>query len=206
MLSRTLPALVTVVVALAGCDSGSSTCGPAPSSAARGSFAFQFEEESGCFTLQGANARFGVQQPVYSDSSTTYALLIPDDGDESDETTTLVQFVAVGSRPLPVGAYDLADLYTRSSVEYAPPAGDARLIEHPGKVSLAAVIARNEIAFSRGGTLTVTRSGPDGYAGRFDATLAVEERTGLQDRPGATLHLRGAFDVEPGARGAYIIN
>ena len=182
-----------------GCDSALPNCQDAPDTVGSGTFDLQFEEAEGCFTLRGASARFGLRTSLYNDDETVYGLLVPDDGDEPTETISFVEFLAAGSGPLPVGSYEVADLYTRSPIERAPPAGDVRLLVYPGAVALQAVVSRDEIAFSRGGTLTVTRSGPDGFAGRIDAELAVQETVDGRDRPGTTLRVEGAFDVTPGA-------
>ena len=198
------PLLLALCVAVGGCDSGSDSCGKVPDTAAPGSFQLRFEETGGCFTLQGTSARFGARPPQSSDSTTTYVQLFPDGGDEATEATTFAELLTVGGRPLPVGRYYVADLYARSSVRYAPPQGDARLVEYPGAVAIAVVIRRGEVLFSRGGTLTVSRSGPDGFAAQLDAELAAQQTSGGQDRPGATLRVRGAFNAEPGA-GSFIL-
>ena len=192
-------------IALSACDSSPTPCGPAPSTAASGSFQLQFEEAGGCFELLGTSARFGTNTPQYSDSSTVYVQLFPDDRDEPTDVTTFVELLTQGSRPLSVGQYDVADLYVRSSAPYAPPSTDARLLEYPGEVAIAVVIRRNEILLSRGGTLTVTQSGPEGFAGRIDAELATQQTANGQDSPGTTLRVRGAFDSEPGAEGFIIV-
>lgn len=194
------PVVAGALLAFAGgCDSNKPNCPDPPSTAGPGSFALQFEEAEGCFTLQGESARFGVRSALYTDDQTVYALLVPDDGDEPTESVSFVEFLAVGEGPLPVGSYEVADLYTRSPIERAPPAGDVRLLEYPGAIALQAVVSRDEIAFSRGGTITVTRSGPDGFAGLIDAELSVQETQNGRDLPGASFRVRGAFDVQPGA-------
>lgn len=198
-------ALLTSV--LWGCDTETDQtgCSDPPTTASAGTFALRIQEADGCFVIQGGSSRFGVRDPSYSDSSTVYALLVPDDDDEPTETTTFVQFLAVGDGPLPVGTYDVADLYMRSPVQYAPPAGSVRLLEYPGRIALQAVIGRDENAYSRGGTLTVTRSGPEGFAGRIDAQVAVKQTVDGVDRPGAVLRVQGAFDVKPGADGFIVL-
>ena len=195
--------LVAALVGLTGCDSGpDDACGPAADSVSPGTFAFQFEEPGACFELRGESARYNVRLPSASDDRTVLGQFLPDDpGESTDANTTFIQFLAVGDAPLAVGTYEIADLYTPTTAmlqgrPVAPPAGDVRLIEYPGQVALQAVLSRDENLYSRSGTITVTSTGPDGFSGRIDATLARQVTTGGTDRPGAVVRMRGAFAID----------
>lgn len=205
--SLRLPFLLVLLalVGLAGCDSSdSSDCGTALDTVADGTFDFQFEEAGGCFALRGESARFNVRGPDVSDNQTVLGQFLLDDPEEStDAAVTFVQFLATGDGPLAVGTYDVADAYSPSTAPLAPGAGDVRFVEYPGQVILQTYISVDDNFYSRSGTLTVTRSGPDGFAGQIDAVLARQETTDRVDRPGAELRIRGAFAIDK--RGASTI-
>lgn len=208
LLTASRPLLLALaLVAVAGCDTSTpEACGDVAESVAEGTFDFQFEEVGGCFSLTGERARYGVRLPSASNDQTVFGQFLPDDPEEqTDAGFTFVQFLAVGDAPLAVGTYEIADLYVPSTATLnGQPiglAGDVRLEEYPGQVALQAGISTDENLYSRSGTLTVTSSGPDGFAGQIDAVLAQqvtsEDRV---DTPGAEVRIRGAFSIDgPGA-------
>ena len=191
-----------VLLGLAGCDSGSDdACGPVADSVPSGTFDFQFQETGACFNLRGESARYQIRLPSATNDQTVLGQFLPDDPEEStDAANTFVQFLAVGDAPLAVGTYEIADVYTPTTATlFGRPVGvqgDARLVEYPGQVALQAVLSTDENLYSRSGTLTVTSTGPDEFAGRIDATLARQVTTDGVDRPGAEVQMRGAFAID----------
>lgn len=185
-------ALALCAFVVAGCDSRDDAGAAPPASVAPGAFALRVQQDAGrCLAVRGEFARFEVRPALFSTGDVFAARLVPDD-DAGGAETTFFQFLAIGAEPLPVGTYEVADLFDRSDVPDAPPAGDVRLIEQTGKVSIGFVLDR-ESTFSRGGRVVVTRSDDDLVEGRFEAAFSTRE--------GAESDVEGTFSLERGETG-----
>ena len=192
MLSRAtlLPVALLLTLSSGGCDSRDDSCANPPESVAPGSFALRYQEDGGrCLLIRGEYALFQNRPAVFSTGDVFVARLVPDDDEVGGASTTFVQFLSIGGDPLGVGEYEVADLFERSDVPNAPPAGDVRFIEQTGKVSIGLVLDQGP-TFSTGGDLTVTRSTSNIVEGRFDATFST--------RDGPESAVVGTFSVERG--------
>lgn len=181
--------LLIVPLVLGGCDSNDDSCQDPPATVAPGSFALRYEEDGGrCLSISGEFAQFEIRPALFSRGDIFAARLVPDD-DVGGAETSFLQFLAIGTEPLPVGTYEVANLFERSDVPNSPPAGDVRFIEQTEKVSIGFVLNRAP-AFSRGGQFVVTRSNADVVEGRFTTTLST--------RDGASSEAEGTFSLERG--------
>lgn len=184
--ARALLVLAALACGLTGCSEGPlASCPDVPQGAGPGMFAFRIERGAECYVVRGERAAYGTVTSVYTDEPLFLGNLTVDDEGDEGAFDLLFEVVALGG--LEAGTHDLADLFV--APDLGVPVPTPRLVEHPGRVSVAAILDA-EYVWARGGTVTVARP--------TDGVLSGTVSARMETASGEEVRVEGVFEAAPG--------
>lgn len=184
--SSLLGVIALLALGFSGCsETPLTSCPDVPQATGPGTFAFRIERGAECYVVRGERAAYGTVTSVYTDEELFLGNLTADDDGDEGAFDLLFEVVALGD--LEAGTHDLADLFEAPDLDVPVPT--PRLVEHPGKVSVAAILDA-EYVWARGGTITVARPTADVVSGSVSARMETAS--------GEEVHVDGVFEGTPG--------